>query len=411
MHLKVIDRRMKRLFLHIGRHKCGTTSIQKTLYRNREKLLESGYYYPATGIRVAAHHEIAEALGGKNPSATEEVRAELYQSLKDEARRTNCRNIVISSEQFQSCNPAAVAAFFRDFDVVPVCYLREQAAYLRSSYLQKVHATSYTGSIEKFYQEGFSTDYKVFLEKWKAVFKQDFLIRLFDRDSLTDGDAVTDFLVAILGLTRDDIENLQLLSDENPSLSREMLAFKLEYNTRDLPNNGTVYFGLGKLSKAYGSKYEIPLAITEAVRAQYAESNRWVEDNLLTDGQKFSYPHYEGEILDTMPAEKFDGIFQELDAMKEKEKQEERERAKKERQEERQRERQAKREAEKLERQKKRRKKRQVEQLKEKMREEERQRRLKVKAERQMKEEARLREGGSPRLLDRAIGAFQRIKK
>jgi hypothetical protein len=409
---------MKRLFLHFGRHKCGTTSIQKTLYHNRTKLLESGYYYPLTGIRVAAHHEIAEALSNKTPSANADTLEKLYQELKSEVQLTNCRNVIVSSEQLQSCNPAMVANFFRDFDVIPVCYLREQAAYLRSSYLQKVHATDYTGTVEQFYQEGFSTDYRVFLERWKAAFESDISVRLFDRDSLTDGDVVRDFLMAILGLTSEELENLQLLSDENPSLSREMLEFKLEYNTRGLPNNGTVYFGLGKLSKASGSKYEIPLAITEAVRQQYAESNRWVEENVLTNGQSFSYPMYEGEPLGNVSPEQFDAILEDLNTMREREKAEEREREKKARQLARQQIRAAKRQAEKEERQRKRRQQRQTEQLKEKMRADERERRAKVKEEKEKrkadKEKRKLEEqkmGGAPRLLDRLASAFNRRTK
>tara|TARA_R110002072_G_scaffold43340_6_gene121753 strand:+ start:7269 stop:8477 length:1209 start_codon:yes stop_codon:yes gene_type:complete len=402
---------MKRLFLHFGRHKCGTTSIQKTLYNNRRKLLESGYYYPLTGIRVAAHHEIAEALGNKNPSSNEDELNRLYLELKNEVQLTNCRNVIVSSEQLQSCNPSVVASFFKDFDVVPVCYLREQAAYLRSSYLQKVHATNYEGSVEQFYQEGFSTDYQVFLEKWKAAFNRDIAVRVFDRDSLTDGDVVRDFLIAILGLTSAELDNLVLLSDENPSLSREMLAFKLEYNARGLPNNGTVYFGLGKLSKAHGSKFEIPPAITKAVRDQYSESNSWVEENILTDGQKFSYPQYEGETLEKISDNEFDAILEDLNAMKEREKAEEREREKKARQQARQQIREAKRQAEKEARQRKRRQQRQTEQLKETMRAEERERRAKLKEEKEKRKIQGETAGGTPRLLDRVASVFHRRTK
>lgn len=372
---------MKRLFLHIGRHKCGTTSIQKTLYQNRAKLLESGFYYPETGIRVAAHHVIAEVLGEKNLSLGEGDRANLSQELKDEIQATNCRNIIISSEGLQSCNPSVVHRFFQEFEdieVVPVCYLREQAAYLRSSYLQKVHATNYTGSIEQFYQAGFATDYRIFLEKWKAVFKTDFHIRLFDRASLIDGDAVTDFLIAILGLTREEITKLEILGDENPSLSREMLAFKLEYNSRDLPNNGQIYFGLGKLSKEDGSKYEIPLAITQDVRSQYSASNKWVEENFLSEGQQFSYPLYDEVSLENVSAEQFDAIFQDLDTAKKKE-MEQRERRR-----HRQEIRQLQREKAKLERQKERQKER---------------RKLKAREK---------REKGEPGLLRRIFRAFHR---
>lgn len=400
---------MKRVFLHIGRHKCGTTSIQKTLYQNRSKLLESGFYYPETGVRVAAHHYIAEALRDNNPAQSNEIRKELSTALRNEIKRTNCRNVVISSEGLQSCNPAIVAEFFAGFDVVPICYLREQAAYLRSSYLQKVHATNYTGSIEHFYQQGFSTDYRVFLEKWKAVFDNEFHIRLFDRKSLVDGDAVRDFLIGVLGLTSDEMDNLEVLGDENPSLSREMLAFKLEYNSRDLPNNGEIYFGLGKLSKESGSKYEIPLAITQAVRAQYAESNKWVEENLLSDGQQFSYPTYEEEALGSISSDEFDVILKNIEASKRKEL----ERIHRERKQARQLERQQARLKEKEERQEKRKlerqKQRQKQQEKEKRKGIQKEKQLQKQKEKQEKKQMQLE--SAPGFRHRVARAFHRFTR
>ena len=36
---------MKQIFLHIGLHKTGSSSIQETLFRNQNLLKEQGYHY------------------------------------------------------------------------------------------------------------------------------------------------------------------------------------------------------------------------------------------------------------------------------------------------------------------------------------------------------------------------------
>lgn len=46
------------IYLHIGKHKTGTSSIQKYLYANRIELQEKGFYYPSACIRWFAHHNL-----------------------------------------------------------------------------------------------------------------------------------------------------------------------------------------------------------------------------------------------------------------------------------------------------------------------------------------------------------------
>ena len=63
---------LKRVILHIGRHKSGTSSIQHCLNRNVDLLSAAGILYPkhGRGGRVA-HHDIAKALIELQPLSDE----------------------------------------------------------------------------------------------------------------------------------------------------------------------------------------------------------------------------------------------------------------------------------------------------------------------------------------------------
>lgn len=53
---------MAKLFLHVGFHKTGTTSLRDTLNRNRAEFLTQGLVYPKTR-RFRAQHEFAWSAG------------------------------------------------------------------------------------------------------------------------------------------------------------------------------------------------------------------------------------------------------------------------------------------------------------------------------------------------------------
>lgn len=89
----------RRLILHAGTHKTGTTSIQKVLADNREWLQQRGLYYPpggsAFGRSDIPHHLFCRALNGIDPDGPAKSARFL-----DEAERASLPSdtIVLSSE-------------------------------------------------------------------------------------------------------------------------------------------------------------------------------------------------------------------------------------------------------------------------------------------------------------------------
>ena len=57
------------LFLHIGSHKTGTTSIQNFLAHNRDLLAARGYGYPVTGKGLNLGGVIGNTMAEGDPSS------------------------------------------------------------------------------------------------------------------------------------------------------------------------------------------------------------------------------------------------------------------------------------------------------------------------------------------------------
>jgi hypothetical protein len=60
--IKVRHFTLAKLFLHVGFHKTGTTSLQDALNRNRKELQSQGIVYPKTR-KFRAQHEFAWSVG------------------------------------------------------------------------------------------------------------------------------------------------------------------------------------------------------------------------------------------------------------------------------------------------------------------------------------------------------------
>ena len=148
---------MKRIFLHIGTPKTGTTSIQWSLRQSGPQLSAQGYLYPSTGLssnsHEYAHHPLARAAKGKLPA--------LWRSLLSELRSSTCESAIISSEEMAVLDATSIA-FIRDilgdFEIFLVVYIREQLDYIEAMYNQNIKTAKDTRTREQFLTDFLSTN-------------------------------------------------------------------------------------------------------------------------------------------------------------------------------------------------------------------------------------------------------------
>ena len=178
---------MRRLFLHIGYPKTGTTSLQRFLAANEVALAARGVLYPQTGRWRDAQYGMNFALGlgaydrpAELPAATP---AEIAAGLAAEVEASGCERIVVSSEYFAIASVpdrAKVQALFAGYDVKIVCYLRRHDDALESAYAQAVKSVTdppWQTNAESYvlHELGLGTvsyDYLAMLRQWGMRFGQ-----------------------------------------------------------------------------------------------------------------------------------------------------------------------------------------------------------------------------------------------
>jgi hypothetical protein len=270
---------MHEFVLHIGRHKTGTSSLQKFLDMNRAALRERGFDYADEGRgRKIAHHELADVFARRVRAKFKELSAEektKVSAVVDAVRATPV--VLLSSEAFQNAEPQIVAQYFLRGRTKVVCYLREQAEYVISAYQQKVHATNHWLSLEESVQP-LVVNYDAFLHSWENAFGRDALqVRCYDRHLLKDGDIVADFadLLGIHDLSGFSIDR----RDQNPSIGGALLELKRVLNAF---NDGAidqrrmykVMSSLAVSNEAWRRRPQLPAHRVEEIRESMRQSNQ-----------------------------------------------------------------------------------------------------------------------------------------
>ena len=206
----------KRLILHIGGAKCGSTAIQNYLGTNAGGLAERGVLIPpmalddvnspTTGEQVI----FFEDLLYPRMDGQDHLSHCLY-ALSDRMSREGLRTAIISGENM-SLHPE-LAEMFRiaavDFDITVVLYVRRQDDFLISAWQQ--WGMKYHSSLEDYAANGIGilADWAAILAAWEDAFGRDrIIVRRYQRDSLYQDDAVADFVQAI-GLSPEGLTPLE----------------------------------------------------------------------------------------------------------------------------------------------------------------------------------------------------------
>lgn len=298
------------LYLHIGLTKTGSTSLQRFFSGRRKSLLKGGVCYPSSlgGVSHTGLVSLAqEKTGGKGRrraagglprgTATEQLAnafdAEM-RALPDEVR-----DVVMSSEH---CSirlrdapeiarlKALLTPYFSTIKVI--VYLRRQDLHLASQYSQMLRRgmIRYPDTEEIWPEFAAAYHYDALLERWAAVFGREALVpRLFQRDTLVNGDAVQDFL-ATTGLN-DRFGRAAASLEINPSINPQGQALLLELgllmkqakkaNKADKANKAYDWAVWQRLTNTVtglyaGKGWQPSRAQAAALMARYAPSNEAV---------------------------------------------------------------------------------------------------------------------------------------
>lgn len=279
----------RKLILHIGAHKTGSTAIQSYLYENLSNLQSLNwdlFCWDLQGERIKtgnANHWL-EYSGEK-----QNFRAKVNRNLKSFLGGKTTHNLIFSSEELFWLNCEEDITALRDlftqlFDkITVVCYLRRQDKHLLSHYQQGFkypHSTArrffgdqicHTPKIEPYFSEYLNYFNKI--KKWQKIFTPaEFILREFERSKLHQQDSVSDFIqVAQLPLegpssgiriTNESVNRVQTIVNHT--------IFKLDYN---------LWYELGQQSFTQRAEFQYDLkpALTEAQTASilsyYYESN------------------------------------------------------------------------------------------------------------------------------------------
>lgn len=212
----------RRLFLHIGTHKTGTTSIQVALTRARDELATRGICYPNSGVSVTAQfgqHALAWAaverpthlprLDPREGAFDADHKARLWERLRVEIESSGAHTAVISSEEFDVLSREEILAVGRElemYDVTPVLFLRNIADLLESSYRTSVIAGYRRTAAEFAANQRTRIDYAAAIGDWRDIAADRAAIVFFYDDQSIRRDVVTAFF-DLLGAG--DLEQVQ----------------------------------------------------------------------------------------------------------------------------------------------------------------------------------------------------------
>jgi len=184
------------IFIHIGPHKTGTTTIQHGLGLNEKVLRRNGVLVPNSGRPFPKNggvHNLAwELVEYKSKSYHPEYGS--WKDLLNELKESKeFRKAVLSSEGFCFLDVARiqkVCDWLEDYQVKIIIYVRRQDEAIQSFWVECAKNFAASPQVGSFYEwvEEYNYyisryDYSDLISKWEAVFSQEnIILRLFKPD-------------------------------------------------------------------------------------------------------------------------------------------------------------------------------------------------------------------------------------
>ncbi len=301
-----------RIVVHAGMSKTGSTSIQKSLAAAANALAKLGVAYPAL-TKHPQHVFLLPVLLDPDEARTllnaynAERLARMVESSQRawavldaavaQARAEGAQMLVLSAEQILGMRTAS-AERLRERLAVYGCEV-EIVAYLRAPaghYLSSTQQALKFGHVIR--SPTTELTYKSKVGKFMRLFDGKVRVRVFERDRLTGGDVVRDFLEVFLGLPPEVAAVIPTVRD-NESVSAEGMALLQEFHRVALPGGqrrvgNPLSRALLALIQAEEAQGDFPRPVLHPhVRAVAEAANRrdvlWLRDEMGLSFAEFDY--------------------------------------------------------------------------------------------------------------------------
>ena len=249
----------KRVFLHIGQSKTGTTSLQNFLSEHRDILTKNGILYPdfySNGIAVHTkeHNPLAQALVDVQRYPFLEL-DDYFRQFEEQAKTLNCDTLFLSAEGFfgsphiwtmdkpddffelHAQKIKRLKSYLGNADIHVLLYLRTQDDWFNSSVAQIIRYEGLLG--KKIYQDDTQLfeflkphmDYVKLVNLWQShLSPQKMSIIPFEKETLIQKNTIPDALTRLKLLDIFEKTDFEQLDDEHISLPHEAVLFKAKLN-------------------------------------------------------------------------------------------------------------------------------------------------------------------------------------
>lgn len=236
----------KRLILHVGQHKTGSTYLQKRIYDDRDRLASLGILYPVEFWSIFAHHALPAGLSW-----------DLDQSVVDHLNRliaadfASFPTVILSSENFCFLSPerlAIVRDAFAGWDISVIYYARRLSGFWPSHWQELVkhgHDNTFSEYMNATLQPTRSLrdypDQIVQLGTFADVFGYDNLSVVAYDNAMDRGEDIYDlFLKHMLGVPAGAEASRQINASFKPARTEILRALNMRHMERGQHGKGSL---------------------------------------------------------------------------------------------------------------------------------------------------------------------------
>lgn len=294
---------MKKLLLHIGTGKTGSTTLQNALYSLRKEDKLDNIIYPRLLGKihhnelctlVMPHDRIRRDIRSKyriEDSSYKDFVSNLKSKLEDETY--SAENAVISGEYFCGFSKDEVSDFYSLLTAVGfekikiVLYYREVCSLYLSQIQQRIKGSSRFAN-----PYTYKFNYREIYQRWSSVF-EDVEVRSFSNETLKESDVTVDFIDVINRYFGAKITPPENVKKSNESLSVAGMLLQHDYRSKFYSNEDNVLYGdsnqlvklINKVERIidYKNKPTLKPEVRKAILYNNKEQLLWLKGELGID--------------------------------------------------------------------------------------------------------------------------------